>query len=137
MDWRLLVLITVLSWGGYSVILKAVAGRIAWQVSMLVFAVGYLVAILVYLFGSMSRGEVRVCQLVLLWPLGAGLLCGVGAIAFFKAVPQAKGSVMMPLVGLYVLVSAVGCMIALHEPVTVRVVAGILCATAAVVLLGG
>jgi transporter family protein len=69
-------------------------------------------------------------------PLGAGVLCAVGAITFFKAIPMAPGSLLMPLVGLYTLVSAIGCLFLFHEPLSLRVMAGILCATAAVVLLG-
>lgn len=137
LDWRLLVLFTVVSWGGYNVMLKAVAGRITWQASMLCFVVGYVAIVTVFLIANSTRSELKLMQAVSMWPLAAGLLCGVGAVAFFKAVPMAKGSVLMPLVGLYVLVSALGCIFALHEPVTPRIIVGIICATAAAVLLGG
>lgn len=137
MDWRLLVLIAVLSWGSYNVVLKAVAGRIAWQWSMLWFVIGYMVMVAGFCLATdpaLIKG--RFLQLQAFWPLMAGILCGVGAIAFFKALPLAPGSVLMPLIGLYVLVSAIGCLFILHEPLTLRVVAGIGCATAAVMLLG-
>ena len=59
----------------------------------------------------------------------------MGAITFFKALPQAPGSVFLPLVGLYTVISAVGCLFLFKEPVTARVLAGILSAAVAVVLL--
>ena len=137
MNWRILILLTVLSWGGYNVLLKAVAGRLAWQLSMLWFVIGYALMVAGFCLAA-DPGLIRnrLIQAPAVWPLVAGVLCGVGAIAFFKALPLAPGSVLMPLVGLYVLVSAVGCLILLHEPFTWRMAAGIGCATAAVMLLG-
>ncbi|MDO9542617.1 MAG: EamA family transporter [Kiritimatiellia bacterium] len=137
MDWRILAFVTVLCWGTYNVVLKAVAGRVAWQSSMLWFVIGYGVMVAAYCLTSdpgLLKG--RFMTPAAFWPLLAGVLCGIGAIAFFKALPLAPGSVLMPLIGLYVLVSAAGCLIFLHEPLTWRVVAGIGCATAAVMLLG-
>jgi len=137
MDWRLLVVIVVLSWGSYNVMLKAVAGRLAWQWSMLWFVIGYsLMVTLFCLMSDRTQIKSRFLHPSAAWPMLAGILCGVGAIAFFKALPLAPGSVLMPMVGLYVLVSAVGCLLFLHDPLTWRVLAGIGCATAAVMLLG-
>jgi len=137
MDWRILTLITILCWGAYNVVLKAVAGRIAWQSSMLWFVIGYGVMVAAYCVTSdpgLLKG--RFLNFQACWPLLAGILCGIGAITFFKALPLAPGSVLMPLIGLYVLAAAVGCLVFLREPLTWRVVAGIGCATAAVILLG-
>jgi bacterial/archaeal transporter family protein len=85
---------------------------------------------------NMFGGKFRLFPAAAWWPLISGIVCGLGAITFFKAIPLAPGSVLMPLVGLFVLVSAVGCLVFLHEPLTWRVVLGIGCATAAVMLLG-
>jgi len=137
MDWRILTLITVLCWGSYNVVLKIVAERIAWQSSMLWFVIGYAVMVAGFCLTAdpaLSKG--RFLQLQAVWPLLAGVLCGIGAITFFKALPLAPGSVLMPLIGLYVLIAAMGCLFFLHEPMTLRVIAGIGCATAAVMLLG-
>ncbi len=136
MDWRILTAITVLSWGAYNVILKAISGKIAWQLSMLWFVFGYALMVGVFCVLNLSGGKLRLFPAAGLWPLVSGIICGLGAITFFKAIPLVPGSVLMPLVGLFVLVSAVGCLIFLHEPLTWRVVLGIGCATAAVMLLG-
>lgn len=136
-DWRILALITVMCWGAYTVVLKAVAGRVAWQASMLWFVVGYGVLVTAYCLAAdpgLLKG--RMMQPAAFWPLLAGVMCGVGAITFFKALPLAPGSVLMPLIGLNVLIAATGCLIFLHEPLTLRLVAGIGCATAAIILLG-
>lgn len=136
MDWRILTAITVLSWGVYNIILKAVSGRIAWQISMLWFVFGYMLMVAAFCAVNFSGGKFKLFPSIALWPLVSGIMCGVGAITFFKAIPLVSGSVLMPLVGLFVLISAVGCLIFLHEPLTWRVVLGIGCATAAVMLLG-
>jgi len=137
MDWRILVLVTVLCWGGYNVLLKAAAGRLVWQTSMLWFVIGYAALVAGYcIISNPSLLKDRLTQPAAFWPLLAGLLCGIGAITFFKALPLAPGSILMPLVGLYVLVSAVGCLLLFGEPLTWRVGIGTGCAVTAVILLG-
>lgn len=131
-----MILITVLSWGGYNVLLKWAGDRLAWQTSMLLFVVAYALAIGVYCvcYGELSSAALLGKQSLV--PLSAGVLCAVGAIAFFKAIPMVSGSVIMPLVGLYPIVAALGCLFIFREPVSMRVVAGLICAGAAIVLLG-
>lgn len=136
MDWRILMLIVVLCWGSYNVVLKAVAGRIAWQWSMLWFVIGYMVMVAGFcLMADPALIKGRFLQLQAFWPLLSGILCGIGAIAFFKVLPLAPGSVLMPLTGLYVLIAAIGCLLLLQEPFTWRVGLGIGCAVAAIMLL--
>jgi drug/metabolite transporter (DMT)-like permease len=136
MDWRILAIITAVSWGAYSIVLKAVSGRLAWQWSMLWFVIGYVAVVAAFCLVQAQSVKDRFWQAPSFWALAAGLLCGVGAITFFKGLPSAPGSVFLPLIGLYVLVSAVGCLIFLHEPFSWRLGLGIICATAAVMLLG-
>jgi transporter family protein len=137
MDWRILAVITVISWGAYNVILKAVSSRMAWQVSMAWFVTGYTLMIAIFcVMNSLGReNPMKWFDRVSLWPLGCGVLCGIGAVTFFKAIPLAPGSLLMPIVGLYVLASAIGCLIFFREPVTMRDVLGIVLATAAILLL--
>lgn len=136
MDWRVLIAITVLSWGGYNVLLKWAGDQLAWQASMLLFVVAYSLVVGGYcaVQGQMVYTDIVGRKSAV--PICAGVLCAVGAITFFKAIPLVPGSVLMPLVGLYTLVSAMGCLFLFQEPLSFRLVAGILCAVAAVVLLG-
>jgi bacterial/archaeal transporter family protein len=136
MDWRILIAITVLSWGGYNVLLKGVGERIAWQSSMLLFVISYALAVGLYCAwqGRLTGADFTEKKAFL--PLLAGVLCAVGAVAFFRAIPKAPGSLLMPLVGLYPVVAALGCIVFFKEPVSLRVVLGILCAAAAAFLLG-
>ena len=136
MDWKILVAITVISWGSYNVLLKWAGNQIAWQASMLLFVIAYSLIVGAY---CVFQGQLTYADLVgkkSAVPLFAGVLCAVGAIAFFKAIPMAPGSLLIPLVGLYTLVSAIGCLFLFQEPISLRVVVGILCAGTAVVLLG-
>jgi drug/metabolite transporter (DMT)-like permease len=135
-DWKILIAITVLSWGGYNVLLKWAGGQIAWQASMLLFVIAYSIIVGAYciLEGRLIGADLMGRKSIL--PLLAGTLCALGAITFFKALPMAPGSLLMPLVGLYTFVSAIGCLFLFHEPISLRVVAGMLCAAGAVVLLG-
>jgi drug/metabolite transporter (DMT)-like permease len=136
MDWRILIAITVFGWGSYNVLLKWAGNQIAWQASMLLFVIAYSVAVGAY---CAVQGHLVFADLggrKALVPLLAGVLCAIGAITFFKAIPMAPGSLLMPLVGLSTFVSAIGCLFFFHEPISPRVILGILCAGAAVVLLG-
>ncbi len=135
MDWRVLAAITVVSWGAYNVILKGISSRMSWQMSMMWFVIGYALMIAIFLGVSSGGQKVKWVEPVSLVPLAAGILCGLGAITFFKAIPLAPGSLLMPIVGLYVLISTVGCLVCFHEPVSLRVVLGIVFATAAIILL--
>lgn len=135
-DWRVLILITVLSWGGYNVLLKWAGGQLAWQASMLLFVVAYSVAVGAYCAWDGQWTPAELATRKSLVPMLAGAMCAVGAVTFFKALPMASGSLLLPLVGLYPIVAAVGCLVLLQEPVSLRLVAGLFCAAAAVVLLG-
>lgn len=136
-DWRILTAFTILSWGGYNVILKMISGRIAWQLSMLLFVIGYTGIVAVYCLLNFHMSEFAgISKTAAALALFSGLLCGLGAVAFFKALPLVSGSILMPLIGLYVLVAAVGCLIILREPVSLRVVSGIILAVISIMLLG-
>ncbi|MBN1435464.1 MAG: EamA family transporter [Sedimentisphaerales bacterium] len=135
MDWRILAAVTVLCWGTYNVILKAVSSRVSWQMSMMWFIIGYALVIAVFVGVNCIGREFRWFQPMSLVPLSAGVLCAIGAITFFKAIPTAPGSLLMPIIGLYVLTASIGCLVFLKEPITLRVVLGISFATAAILLL--
>jgi len=136
-DWRFLAGFTILSWGSYAVLLKAIANRMPWQLSMLLFVSGYAAIVAIYCLLNMnSLSNVNIIKATSLFALGAGVLCGLGAITFFKAIPLVPGSILMPLTGLYVLIAALGCLIILKEPVSLRVIVGIIFAVTAVILLG-
>lgn len=136
MDWRTLTAITVLSWGGYNALLKWAGGKIAWQTSMFLFVASYAAIVGAYCLcqGGLTAGDLFGKKAIA--PLIAGALCAVGAITFFKALPSAPGSLLMPLISLYTVVAAVACLFLFKEPVTPRLIVGILCAAAAGVLLG-
>jgi len=135
-DWRVLAAFIILSWGGYSIVLKLIANKLPWQASMLLFVVGYALVAGFYCLLNFSTVNGSVFKPVSLLALGAGVLCGLGAIAFFKALPLAPGSVFIPLVGLSVLVAAIGCLIILKEPISCRSASGIVLAVVSIILLG-
>ena len=135
-DWRVLISLTVLCWALYNIVLKWVADRVPWTLSMLIFLAGYSVTVALYCALNMKGSSFRGVQAAWVWPLVAGLLCGLGAITYFKAIPLTTGSTLIPLMGLYIVVAAIGCLIFFREPFNLRVVVGILCAGGAVVLLG-
>lgn len=137
MDWRILIGITVVTWGGYNIALKMVAQHIDWRISMFLFVLSYAIIVGAYCLLQAHLTPQAVFQKAAWGSLIAGILCGLGAITYFKAiaVPNAPGSVLLPLVGLATLVSAIGCLIILKEPVSARVILGMLFAGIAIVLL--
>lgn len=135
-NWRILIALTVILWSGYSVILKLVSSKIQWQLSMLLFTGGYAMVVAAYCMFN-SKGQLFMSiKSIAWWALICGCMCGLGSITFFKAIPQIRGSILYPLLGLYVPVSAVCCVLFLKEPIGIRGIAGIICASVAIVLLG-
>ena len=136
-DWRILTVFTVLSWGAYNIVLKLISGKIQWQLSMLMFVIGYGIIVGAYCLLNFTdvEGSAMLKPAAFL-ALGAGVLCGLGAVTFFKALPLAPGSVLMPLIGLSVLVAAAGCLVILKEPISLRIVSGIILAVISIMLLG-
>jgi uncharacterized membrane protein len=121
-------------WGAYSLMLKKAAGQMPWQLSMALFVAGY--ALLTGGYYLVDRGPcAAVFEKKALWPLLAGILCGLGGIAFFRALVQTPGSVFLPLVSLSMIISGVGCLIVFKEPFTLRLALGILLGGIAVILL--
>ena len=133
----ILISITVISWGVYNVILKAISERISWQLSMLLFVMGYAIAITAYLlfYFSFWKNDLLLFRPTLLYPLIAGVFCALGAITFFKALSLTPGSIIVPIAGLHVLVASIGCVLLLKEPFSLRLLAGTICAVIAIVLL--
>lgn len=135
MNWKMLIAITVLCWGAYSVMLKYAADRVPWQVSLLTFVLSYSVIVATYSLWQMKGQSLEILKPALAWPLLAGLLCGLGGITYFKALPLAPGGLIMPLMGLFIPVAALGCILLFHEHLGVREVIGLLCGVASIVLL--
>lgn len=127
-----LVFLVVLCWALYALILKSIASRLSWPVSMFLFIVGY--SLTVGLFCLASRPSFQM-SMIWLWPIMAGILCGVGAIAFFKGLETFPGSKYFSLVGLYIPLSALMCIFFLSEPFSLKTILGILFAGAAILLL--
>ena len=136
MDWRVLIAITIITWGGYNVLLKWAGDKMEFHVSMLLFVVSYSVLIGGYclLHGGITASDFLNRRALI--PLAAGILCAVGAVTFFKALPETPGTLLMPLVSLYTVVAAVACIFVFKEPVNLRIIVGILCAAAATILIG-
>lgn len=136
MDWRILIGLTVMSWTLYSVILRSVSEKMSWQISMFAFVIGYaVVSTLVGGIHMKATGWQQVVSTPVFVACVCGAICGLGAMAFFKALPLAPGSIVNSLVGMYIPLTAIACLIFLREPVSARTVIGILCAGLAVVLL--
>ena len=135
-DWRILAAFTVISWGGYNIVLKLISNTISWQWSMLLFVVGYVMVMGIYCCLNFSVMNENILKSAGFLALGSGILCGLGSVAFFKALPLVSGSILIPIVGLYILVAAIGCITILNEPVSFRVLTGIVLAVISIMLLG-
>ncbi|MBI3987644.1 MAG: EamA family transporter [Lentisphaerae bacterium] len=135
MSWKILIGVTILCWGAYSIMLKYVADRMAWQVSLLAFVLSYSVIVAAFSLWQMKGQSLEILTPALAWPLLAGGLCGLGGITYFKALPLAPGGLIMPLMGLFIPVAALGCILLFHERLGVREVIGLLCGVASIVLL--
>ena len=120
-------------WGVWGLLSKVAAQRLPPPAVYVVAILGHLAAV-----GYLWAGPGLVIPWQP-WGLAAALAAGVsmafGLLFFFKALGSGAAAVVVPLTGLYPVVTVVLSLILLREPINLRQVAGIGSALAAVWLL--
>ncbi len=130
-DWRLLTILSILSWGLWGFLSKYVSGKIAWGEILVLLSLGTVLVALVATPGSFA--------LKLSWNTGIGLLagifCALGYLFFYRALIRGQASTVIPITSLYIVVVAVLAIVIMQEPLTIKKACGILSAVMAIVLL--
>ncbi len=133
-NWIVLSSVALVLWGLTGVTQKLSTNNISFQRSFVWFGVAFFAISVVLAFARPLQWDVAP-GVVMLATLG-GLLNGLGALTSFAALEAGgKASVVIPLISLYPLVTVAGACLFLGEGLTIRQIAGILCALVAVALL--
>lgn len=130
-DWRVLVLITVFSWGLWGFLAKVASVKLNWQTLCLYVGVAMTAVILAACITRATFTPDRSHFLALL----AGIFAGVGSLSFYKAIEKAPASVVIPISTQYIILTVILSTLILHEPLLIRRIIGLLFGIMAIILL--
>jgi uncharacterized membrane protein len=133
MNWVVYSLATVVLWAFWGLLGKIALRTVGWVQASLFFGVGTLV-IYGAILGVRSR-EATWAPADLLVPLATGFVGALGLASFYLALERGKASVVVPIIGLYPVLTAVLSVLLLHERLAPLQIAGVALAAAAVVLI--
>lgn len=132
--WLWLSLLTVLLWGAWGLQSKLVVDRISPWMNQILFPLG-LVPVMVAMTLSKRFSGGNDTRAGSFWAFVTGILGGVGNIAFYLALLGGKVSVVVPLTGLFPLVTVAAARVFLKERINRKQFAGLVVAAAAIYLL--
>lgn len=132
MDYRVLSFLSLVGWGTWGFLSKLLAGR-GCSAGLVAFwaGIGGLVPVAAFVVVTRNlhwRSEIPLALL-------AGLLAGFASVCFYVALSRGPASVVVPLSGMYIVISAVLGYLFLQEPLTWKHLIGLGCGALAVVLL--
>jgi transporter family protein len=130
-DYRLLSVLALLCWGIWGFLCKVLSRDMSGGAIVFWTNIGGLLPLVLYIISQRSWAWDRHAPLTLV----AGAAGMAATILFYLALKAGPASVVVPLSGMYILIPAVLGFILLREPVTVRHVAGLVCAGAAIFFL--
>jgi len=133
--WLVYSLLTILLWGGWGAISKAVANDINAYMNQILFTLGlFPLILLVFRSPRMAGGRNR--KLGIFFAFLTGILGGLGNIAFFKSLSMGgRATVVVPMSGLSPLVTVLVAFVVLRERMSTYQKVGLAIALAAIYLL--
>lgn len=129
--WKFLVLFYIIAFGLWGFLLKVVIGKIGWKTTLFYVWIALSLINFIFVLRYVDFGITRFHLLAFL----AGIIASVGTIAFYKALSLAPASLIIPLSAQYILVTTFLCILLLKEPISLRLILGIIFSIIAIVLL--
>ena len=133
MNWLILSIITIISWGLWGFFLKLASNHSHWTEIYIVSNLALLVATLLLYISqkpSISLGSPGFNYAMI-----AGIMMALSAISFYVAIQTGKAIIVIPLTSLYPIVTIVLSYLVLHEQVSLTKGLGIVLAVVALVLI--
>jgi len=130
-DWRVLAVLTALLWGTQMPVAKPTLSSLGWRGTFAHVILGYFIVSWTTLLVG-GKWQWHPAQGT---ALAAGLIGGLGSLAFYKAMDTAHLSTLIPITAQYVLVSAAIGVVVFREPLTVPRAIGVVLGVIAVILL--
>lgn len=134
-QWLYYALLTILLWGGWAAISKAVADDLNAYMNQFLFTLGlFPLVLLVFRSPRVAGGRNR--KRGIFFAFLTGILGGLGNIAFFKSLSMGgRVAVVVPMSGLSPLVTVLVAFVVLHERMSKYQKVGLVIALAAIYLL--
>ncbi len=134
-QWLFYSLLTILLWGGWGAISKAVADNINAYMNQFLFTLG-LFPLMLLVFRSPRLAGGRNRKRGIFFAFLTGILGGLGNIAFFKSLSMGgRVTVVVPMGGLAPLVTVLVAFVVLRERMSAYQKVGLVIALAAIYLL--
>jgi uncharacterized membrane protein len=130
-DWKFLVAFYVLTSGLWGFFLKLISQKLDWKTNIIYVWIGFSAIYIIFLSKNVNFGLSKFHGLA----LATGIIAALGTMAFYKALSLAPGSLVIPFSAQYILVSTLLCIVFLKEPLSLRIIAGIICSVTAIALL--
>lgn len=132
-DWLSFSLLTLGLWGCWGLLNKLATESLPMQAIYLLELVSY--ALVAGIFLGLERPKACWVPTGMAAALGAGLCGALGLLCFLRALAAGRAAVVVPLTGLYPVVTVLASLLLLQEPLTARQAVGIGLALVAVWLL--
>lgn len=130
-DWRLLVLITVVTFGAWGFLAKLAGAHLSWHALSFVIVMTNAVVMGAVTVTGLREPLTRWTAVAVL----AGLLAAVGSLAMYRALSLAPASRVVPVTALYVLVTVLLSVLFLGERLSLTHWAGVALALVSIALL--
>jgi uncharacterized membrane protein len=134
MTWVAYSLATVVLWAFWGLLGKVALRTVGWVQASLFFGVATIAIYGAILAVRSSEASWSLRDLLV--PLATGFVGAAGLASFYLALERGNASVVVPLIGLYPVLTAVLSVLLLHERLAPLQVAGVALAATAVVLIG-
>ena len=130
MNWIVYALVTVVLWGAWGTLGKVSLRNTSWVQASLIFGLVTVIGC-AFLFGVLNReSNWRIADLGT--AALTGVLGAVGLMTFYLALERGKASLVVPVSGLYPVLTVVLAVLFLGEHISKMQVVGVACAVAAV-----
>lgn len=132
-NWLVLSMITVISWGFMGFFVKLAYRYVSWpQIYIITNALMFASSLLVYIS---EKPSITVGTTGFNYALISGFISVLGTIAFYAALQGGKAIIVIPLTSLYPVITVVLSYLLLHEEITLTKGIGITLALIAIVLV--
>ena len=134
-SWIYWSLLTIVMFGLWGIFAKLAVDEIGWKYSTLFYAIGVIWIIPLLYFNNPSQLSQPLSFYPVLFAVLSGVVSVVALIGFNLALTTAEASVVVPLTGIYPVVTITLGLLFLHEKLNFKQAAGIGLAILAIILL--
>ena len=133
MNWVVLCIVTIISWGLWGLFNKFALNNLHW--TEVYFASNLALFVASVLIWASQKPSISVGSAGFNYAIVAGVMMALGAVAFYVALQTGKAMVVVPLTSLYPVVTIMLSYLILHEQISLTKGLGIVLAVVALVLM--